>query len=110
MRATRSSLITDLIYQGGLDYMRYSISNTAEYGDLTRGPRIITDKTKKEMKKILGEIQNGKFAKEFRKEYEGGMKNFKQALPRRTRSTRSKSPQEAAQDDGLAPRQGSPKN
>ena len=70
-------LITDLIYQGGLDYMRYSISNTAEYGDLTRGPRIITDKTKKEMKKILGEIQSGKFATEFRKEYEGGMKNFK---------------------------------
>ncbi len=70
-------LITDLIYQGGLDYMRYSISNTAEYGDLTRGPRIITDKTKKEMKKILTEIQNGKFAKEFRAEYEGGMKNFK---------------------------------
>ena len=70
-------LITDLIYQGGLDYMRYSISNTAEYGYLTRGPRIITDKTKKEMKKILKEIQEGKFASEFRKEYEGGMKNFK---------------------------------
>jgi ketol-acid reductoisomerase len=70
-------LIVDLIFQGGLDYMRYSISNTAEYGDLTRGPRIITDKTKKEMKKILSEIQQGKFAKEFRKEYEGGMKNFK---------------------------------
>ena len=69
-------LIVDLIYQGGLDYMRYSISNTAEYGDLTRGPRIITDKTKKEMAKILKEIQSGKFAKEFRKEYETGMKNF----------------------------------
>ena len=69
-------LIVDLIFQGGLDYMRYSISNTAEYGDLTRGPRIITDKTKKEMKKILKEIQDGKFAKEFRKEYETGMKNF----------------------------------
>jgi len=70
-------LITDLIFQGGLDYMRYSISNTAEYGDLTRGPRIITDKTKKEMSKILKEIQTGKFAKEFRHEYETGMKNFK---------------------------------
>jgi ketol-acid reductoisomerase len=45
--------------------MRYSISNTAEYGDLTRGPRIITDETKKEMKKILTEIQNGQFAREF---------------------------------------------
>jgi len=70
-------LIVDLIYVGGLDYMRYSISNTAEYGDLTRGPRIINDKTKKEMKKILKEIQDGKFATEFRKEYETGMKNFK---------------------------------
>ncbi len=71
-------LIVDLIYQGGLDYMRYSVSNTAEYGDLTRGPRIITDKTKKEMQKILKEIQNGKFAKEWRAEYEAGMGKFKQ--------------------------------
>ncbi|MDB5324379.1 MAG: ilvC [Phycisphaerales bacterium] len=70
-------LIVDLIYQGGLDYMRYSISNTAEYGDLTRGPRIVTDQTKAEMKKILTEIQSGQFAKEWRAEYEGGMKNFK---------------------------------
>jgi ketol-acid reductoisomerase len=70
-------LIVDLIYQGGLDYMRYSISNTAEYGDLTRGPRLIDDRTKAEMKKILGEIQSGQFAKEWRAEYEGGMKNFK---------------------------------
>jgi ketol-acid reductoisomerase len=70
-------LIVDLIYQGGLDYMRYSISNTAEYGDLTRGPRIVTDQTKKEMKKILSEITSGQFAREWRAEYEGGMKNFK---------------------------------
>jgi len=70
-------LIVDLIYVGGLDYMRYSISNTAEYGDLTRGPRLITDATKKEMKKILGEIQSGQFAKEWRAEYEAGLKNFK---------------------------------
>ncbi len=70
-------LIVDLIYQGGLDYMRYSISNTAEYGDLTRGPRVITAQTKAEMKKILQEIQSGQFAKEWRAEYEGGMKNFK---------------------------------
>ncbi len=69
-------LIVDLIYQGGLDYMRYSISNTAEYGDLTRGPRLITPAVKAEMKKILGEIQSGAFAKEWRAEYEGGMKNF----------------------------------
>ncbi len=70
-------LIVDLIFIGGLDYMRYSISNTAEYGDLTRGPRVITDETKKAMKKILAEIQSGQFAKEWRAEYEGGMKNFK---------------------------------
>jgi ketol-acid reductoisomerase len=70
-------LIVDLIYQGGLDYMRYSISNTAEYGDLTRGSRLINAQTKAEMKKILGEIQSGQFAKEWRAEYEGGLKNFK---------------------------------
>src|SRR5947208_815586 len=56
-------LIVDLIYQGGLDYMRYSISNTAEWGDLITGPKIITDETKKTMKKILKEIQDGTFAK-----------------------------------------------
>ncbi|HEX2973919.1 MAG TPA: ketol-acid reductoisomerase [Tepidisphaeraceae bacterium] len=70
-------LIVDLIQQGGLDYMRYSISNTAEYGDMTRGPRLITPTVKAEMKKILTEIQSGQFAKEWRAEYEGGMKNFK---------------------------------
>jgi len=70
-------LIVDLIYQGGLDYMRYSISNTAEYGDLTRGPRVVTPQVKQEMKKILAEITTGQFAKEWRAEYEGGMKNFK---------------------------------
>jgi ketol-acid reductoisomerase len=69
-------LIVDLIYQGGLDYMRYSISNTAEYGDLTRGPRVVTDQTKAEMRKILAEITSGQFAREWRAEYESGMKNF----------------------------------
>ena len=59
-------LIVDLIYQGGLDYMRYSISNTAEWGDLKTGPRIITDATKKEMKQVLKEIQDGTFAKGWR--------------------------------------------
>lgn len=58
-------LIVDLIYEGGISNMRYSISNTAQYGDLTRGPRIITEETKKEMKKILAEIQSGQFAKEW---------------------------------------------
>jgi ketol-acid reductoisomerase len=70
-------LIVDLIYQGGLDYMRYSISNTAEWGDLKTGPRIITEQTKKEMKQVLKEIQDGTFAKGWRAEYEAGMKNFK---------------------------------
>jgi len=56
--------------------MRYSISNTAEYGDLSRGPRIVTEETSKEMKKILGEITSGEFAKEWVNEYKGGMKNF----------------------------------
>jgi ketol-acid reductoisomerase len=58
-------LIVDLLYEGGIANMRYSISNTAEYGDVSRGPRIITDETKAEMKKILTEIQNGSFTKEF---------------------------------------------
>ena len=58
-------LIVDLIYEGGISTMRYSISNTAQYGDLTRGPRVITDSVKEEMKNILSEIQNGSFAKEW---------------------------------------------
>lgn len=69
-------LIVDLMYQGGLSYMRYSISNTAEWGDLHIGPRIITDETKAEMKKILAEIVSGQFAKEWVAEYQGGLKNF----------------------------------
>ena len=58
-------LIVDLMYEGGIAGMRYSISDTAEYGDLTRGPRIITDETRAEMRKILKEIQSGQFAKEW---------------------------------------------
>ncbi|MBI5643797.1 MAG: ketol-acid reductoisomerase [Deltaproteobacteria bacterium] len=58
-------LIVDLIYEGGISNMRYSISNTAQYGDLTRGPRVVTEETKKEMKKILKEIQNGEFARDW---------------------------------------------
>ena len=58
-------LIVDLMYEGGIANMRYSISNTAEYGDVTRGSRIVNSETKAEMKKILGEIQDGSFAKEF---------------------------------------------
>ena len=69
-------LIVDLMYQGGLSYMRYSISNTAEWGDLHIGPRIITAETKAEMKKCLDEIVSGKFAKEWVAEYQGGLKEF----------------------------------
>ncbi len=65
-------LIVDLMYEGGIANMRYSISNTAEYGDLTRGPRIITEQTKQEMKRILGEIQRGEFAREFILENQAG--------------------------------------
>ena len=61
-------LIVDLMYEGGLSYMRYSISNTAEYGDYVTGPKIITEKTRKTMRKVLKDIQRGKFAKAFRKE------------------------------------------
>lgn len=70
-------LIVDLMYEGGIANMRYSISNTAEYGDFTRGPRIITDKTKLEMKKILKEIQTGQFAKEFILENRAGASSLK---------------------------------
>src|SRR3569623_3187861 len=58
-------LIVDLMYEGGIANMRYSISNTAEYGDFTRGPRVVTEQTKQEMKKILKEIPRGEFAREF---------------------------------------------
>src|SRR5690349_21791040 len=69
-------LIVDLIYEGGLGYMRYSISDTAEYGDYTRGPRIVTKETRAEMKKILSEIQSGEFARTWLKENHDGRKNF----------------------------------
>ena len=70
-------LIVDLMYEGGIANMRYSISNTAEYGDLTRGPRVVTEETKKEMKKILTEIQNGEFAREFILENQAGAATLK---------------------------------
>ena len=69
-------LIVDLINRGGLKFMRYSISDTAEYGDYTRGRRIITDETRAEMKKILTEVQTGQFAKEWLGEHRSGGKNF----------------------------------
>jgi ketol-acid reductoisomerase len=69
-------LIVDLIYEGGIARQRYSCSDTAEYGDLTRGPRIVTDQTKAEMRKILDEIQDGRFAKEWVAEDDNGRPNF----------------------------------
>jgi ketol-acid reductoisomerase len=78
-------LIVDLFYQGGLNYMRYSVSNTAEFGDYTRGPRIVTDETKWEMKQILAEIQNGEFAREWILENKANQPTF-QAMRRRDRN------------------------
>jgi ketol-acid reductoisomerase len=69
-------LIVDLIYEGGLGRMRYSISNTAEYGDLTRGEKVVPDETRATMKKILGDIQSGAFAKEWIEENKAGGKKF----------------------------------
>jgi ketol-acid reductoisomerase len=69
-------LIVDLIYEGGLDRMRYSISNTAEFGDLTRGPRVVGEETRVAMKKILTDIQAGNFAREWIAENKSGGKNF----------------------------------
>ncbi len=69
-------LIVDLIYRGGLSYMRYSISDTAEYGDLTRGKRVINEQSRAEMKKILGEIQSGEFARDWILENQSGRAMF----------------------------------
>jgi len=77
-------LIVDLFYQGGLNYMRYSVSNTAEYGDYVSGPRIVTDETKAEMKRILTEIQDGTFARNWILENKAGAPAFK-ATRRRER-------------------------
>ncbi len=69
-------LIVDLMYEGGMNWMRYSISDTAEYGDYTRGPRVVDERTREEMRRILGEIQSGAFAKEWIGEAEAGFPNF----------------------------------
>ncbi len=70
-------LIVDLLYEGGIGNMRYSVSNTAEYGDLTRGSRIVNEATKAEMKRILSEIQSGEFADEWMSECDSGKEKFK---------------------------------
>jgi ketol-acid reductoisomerase len=83
-------LIVDLMYEGGIANMRYSISNTAEYGDITTGPRIITEETKKEMKRVLADIQSGRFVKNFVLDNRAGQPELKAArkaakLPIRSR-------------------------
>ena len=74
-------LIVDLMYENGISGMRFSISDTAEYGDLTRGPRVINDAVKAEMKQILTEIQDGSFAKEWIAENRAGRARFNQLAP-----------------------------
>src|SRR5438477_9555593 len=69
-------LIVDLIQEGGLSYMRYSVSDTAEYGDYTRGPRVVNEQTRAEMRKILKEVQSGEFARQWIEENKTGRKNF----------------------------------
>ena len=69
-------LIVDLLFEGGISWMRHSVSDTAEYGDVTRGPRIVTEGTKAEMRRILDEIQNGEFAREWIDEYRAGAPNL----------------------------------
>jgi ketol-acid reductoisomerase len=71
-------LIVDLVYEGGISDMRYSISNTAQYGDMTRGPVVVNDETKHRMKGLLAEIQSGAFARDWMKEARSGRENFRQ--------------------------------
>ena len=88
-------LICDLMYESGIAGMRFSVSETAKYGDITRGPRIINAATKREMKKILKEIQTGKFTREWVAEYKGGLKKYNTAPARRA--------QHHDREDGPAP-------
>jgi ketol-acid reductoisomerase len=77
-------LIVDLMYEGGISKMYWSVSETAEYGGYTRGPRIVTDATRAEMKKVLGEITDGSFAKEWMAEYDAGLPNYKRYYQKNT--------------------------
>jgi ketol-acid reductoisomerase len=79
-------LIVDLMYQGGLQYMRYSISDTAEYGDYVSGPRIVDQRTREEMKRILAEIQDGTFAKRWIEEGRQGAPEFRRMRGENARS------------------------
>ena len=94
-------LIVDLMYEGGISKMYWSVSETAEYGGYTRGPRLVTEETKKEMVKILGEIKDGSFAKEWMAEYDAGLPNHKRALPGEHRPPGRGHRSPAAPDDEL---------
>ncbi len=94
-------LIVDLMYEEGIAGMRYSISDTAEYGDVTRGPRIITDATRAEMKKILDEITSGKFAEEWVAESDSGRAQFQRAARGRAAAPDREDRRRAAGDDAL---------
>ena len=94
-------LIVDLIYEGGLSYMRYSVSDTAEYGDYTRGPRIVNDQTRAEMKKILAEIQSGEFARQWIEENKTGRKKFLAMREAARDQTSRKGGPRAARDDDV---------
>ncbi len=99
-------LIVDLIYQGGLDYMRYTISNTAEYGDLTRGPRIINAQTKAEMKKILAEITSRPVRQGMARRIRRRHEKLQAALRSRQQPPRRSHRPAAAEDDALAEGEG----
>jgi ketol-acid reductoisomerase len=73
-------LIVGLLHEGGLSKVHQFVSDTAKYGDLTRGPRVVNDRTKKEMRKILKEIQTGKFARQWIEESQSGLKNYRRLL------------------------------
>ena len=94
-------LIVDLIYEGGLSYMRYSVSDTAEYGDYTRGPRIVNEQTRAEMKKILGEIQSGEFAARMDQRKQDRPQEVSGHARSRAESADRESRRGAAQDDDV---------
>ena len=94
-------LIVDLIYEGGIANMRYSISNTAEYGDITTGPRIITDETKAEMKRVLADIQSGRSCKNFVLDNRAGQPELKAARKAAARAPDREGRRRAARDDAV---------
>ena len=94
-------LIVDLMYEQGIQGMRDSISNTAEYGDMTRGPKVITDETREAMRKILADIQSGEFAKEWIAENEAGQENFQRMREEAAGHQVEKVGKRAALDDAL---------